>query len=381
MSPAVAALIGATIALVVVGIVTWARRAVRRTQEVLAAAVPGRDADLADVVQAVQLGAVLVGPKDEVVVANEAAAAMGLARASRVGSVELLDLIREVRRGHRTFVGAIPPHRVPGQPALELDGTLIALSDDSVLVLAEDPSASERVEAVRRDFVANVSHELKTPIGAIGILAEALDLARDDPEEVARFADRLQRETQRLSQLLAQIVELSRLEAADLFLVREVVEISEVVAESLGRSSTAAEQRNITLVGPGASAVRVLGDRWQLIDAVTNLVQNAIMYSDPRARVAVSVEAANVDGDEFVDIRVADNGIGIRLEDQTRIFERFYRVDYARSRENGGTGLGLSIVRHIALAHGGTITVWSRPQQGSTFTLRLPALLGEEHQT
>ena len=159
-------------------------------------------------------------------------------------------------------------------------------------------------------------------------------------------------------------------------LSRELVDVGEVVAEAVSRSQERATQRGVGLIVAHTDVVRVMGDRWQLADAITNLVQNAINYSNERARVTISVQAVAQDGDDFVDVKVSDNGIGIRPEEQERIFERFYRVDYGRSRESGGTGLGLSIVRHIAVTHGGSIRVWSRPGQGSTFTLRLPAYLG-----
>lgn len=242
-----------------------------------------------------------------------------------------------------------------------------------VLVIAEDEAAKRRVETVRRDFVANVSHELKTPIGAIGILAEAVEAASDDPEAVSRFAGRLQLESARLAELVGQIIDLSRLQASDPLDATEMVDVSDVLDEALGRSREAADHRGVVLSRSQDQPARVLGDRWQLTDAVTNLVQNAIAYSDRRARVSVGASTVTVGEDRFVDIRVSDNGIGISADDQERIFERFYRVDHGRSRDSGGTGLGLSIVRHIAGAHGGSVSVWSQPRQGSTFTLRLPA--------
>ncbi|QNP57588.1 hypothetical protein H9L22_11605 [Tessaracoccus defluvii] len=259
---------------------------------------------------------------------------------------------------------------------MEVAAHVRPLGNDRVLVLGVDESGERRVEAVRRDFVANISHELKTPIGAISVLSEALAAARDDPEAVDLFSGRLQRETARLAELINQIIDLSRLQSEDPMLSRELVDVGEVVAEAVSRSQERATQRGVGLIVAHTDVVRVMGDRWQLADAITNLVQNAINYSNERARVTISVQAVAQDGDDFVDVKVSDNGIGIRPEEQERIFERFYRVDYGRSRESGGTGLGLSIVRHIAVTHGGSIRVWSRPGQGSTFTLRLPAYLG-----
>ncbi|MCC2591972.1 two-component sensor histidine kinase [Tessaracoccus sp. OS52] len=380
MPPALAGLIGALTTLAVVLLVIGIRRGIESRQRMLRPA-PGSQAtpDLARIVDALGHGAVLVGSHDEVLASNDAGAGMGLVRGTRIGFKELLALVRQARESGKTFTGTIEREREPGTEVLELTGRVIPLEDDMVLVIAEDESAHRRVEAVRRDFVANVSHELKTPIGAIAILAEAIEAASDDPEAVSKFVGRLQMESSRLSELVSQIIDLSRLQSSDPAVLEDIVEVDEVIDEALGRARVLAANRGVNLIrAKSPTPFRVHGNRWQLADAVTNLVQNAIVYSDVNARVAVSVVGVVEDGDEFVEIKVADNGIGISIEDQARIFERFYRVDYGRSRGNGGTGLGLSIVRHIALAHGGTIRVWSRPHQGSTFTLRLPVYLGED---
>lgn len=329
--------------------------------------------EICQVIDNTSWGGVLVGPHDEILTANSAARALGLVRGTRIEFGDLIDRVREVRREDVPFNGVVSRVPGPGAEAVELSVLLLPLEDDSIVVLAEDESASRRVDEVRRDFVANISHELKTPIGAIAILAETLEAAHDDPDQVLRFGRRLQAEASRLTELVAQIIDLSRLQSEDPVLQRELVEVSDIITEAFSRARAAASSRNVSLIRVGSPQGWVLGDRWKLIDAITNLVQNAIAYSDHNARVAVSV-VKQLDGpDEFVEIKVADNGIGIKPEDQERIFERFYRVDYGRSRESGGTGLGLSIVRHIAMSHGGSIKVWSRPNQGSTFTFRLPA--------
>lgn len=375
MSPVLAALIGAVVTATVITVVLVLRRALRvRTDPVHSYdEVAAQHMFLA--VDSLPSGGMLVGPRDEVLKSNQTAAAMGIVRGARVGSTALLELVRHQRREQTSYVGPFEREYEPGSPTMELTLRVVPFPDGTVLVVAQDDSESRRVDAVRRDFVANISHELKTPIGAIGILSETVEAASDDPEEVVRFARRLQRESARLTELVAQIIELSRLQSADPRDTREVVDIYEVVGEALSRSREAAEQREVSLIRAYSPDVplHVLGDRWQLADAVANLVQNAIVYSDHRARVVVSVRPAVQDGDDMVEIKVTDNGIGIKQEDQERIFERFYRVDYGRSRENGGTGLGLSIVRHIVMAHGGKISVWSRPLQGSTFTITLPA--------
>ena len=374
MPPVIAGLVGAATALLLVVLVLAIRRTLQSRQQLTAPRAGSiASTDMSRVVGALRAGTMLVGSHDEVLTTNQTALAMGLARGSRVGFPELLELVRGARTSGEIFRGHIEREREPGSEAVPLMGRVVPLEDGVVLVITEDESATQRVEAVRRDFVANVSHELKTPIGAIAILAEAVEAASDDQEAVTRFASRLQLESARLAELVGQIIELSRLQAADPARAVDVVDVEDVIDEALSRSRETAANRSVVLTRTQERPAHVLGDRWQLTDAVTNLVQNAISYSDHRARVSVSVSTVAVGDDEFVDIKVSDNGIGIAADELERIFERFYRVDYGRSRETGGTGLGLSIVRHIAGAHGGTIDDWSRPRQGSTFTLRLPS--------
>jgi two-component system sensor histidine kinase SenX3 len=247
------------------------------------------------------------------------------------------------------------------------------LDGDLILMLAEDRTTAVRVEETRRDFVANVSHELKTPIGAVALLAEAVEGAADDPEAVHRFAARLAIESQRLGDLVSQIIDLSRLQADDPLVQADLVDIDEVLAAAVDRCRVDAEKRDVQLTVAGERGCQVLGSERQLEAAIGNLVENAIIYSDPGARVAVAAHRVRRGDDEIIEITVSDNGIGIAQADLDRIFERFYRVDYARSRANGGTGLGLSIVKHIAAAHGGEVSVWSQLGQGSTFTVSIPA--------
>jgi len=382
MHPALAGLIGAGVALacclfvyaLVRGKHDWRRLEAQRMAD-------KASRELHDALHTLQSGALLVGPHDEILVVNEPGVALGLARGSRVGFADLLEKVREVRAAQQPYRGPVLREFHPGEDKLELTSRITPMVDGNVLVIADDESSQKRVEAVRRDFVANISHELKTPIGAISVLAEAVDAAKDDPEAVERFVRCMQLETSRLAELVNQIIDLSRLQSTDPLLNHDVVDVAEVVTEAISRSQERANQRGVTLMLARTADARVMGDRWQLADAVTNLVQNAINYSDERARVTLSIMTVTADGDMFVEIKVSDNGIGIKPEDQERIFERFYRVDYGRSRQSGGTGLGLSIVRHIAVAHGGTVRVWSRPGQGSTFTLRLPAYLGPAHDT
>lgn len=369
-----AGLIGAAFTLVIVASIWVVVRGLpERTEDETPYDLGAAD-HLFRVVDALGVSAVLVGPHDELFKVNEVALASGVARGTRVGFPELLDLVRERRRTGETFTGAMVLEREPGSAPLELMCRVVPFPDQTVLLVAEDESVSKRIDAVRRDFVANISHELKTPIGAIGILSEAVEAASDEPDEVVRFAQRLQRESARLAELVGQIIDLSRLQSEDQPSLHEPVEITEVIHDALSRTREAAEAREVSLIKAVTveTPTYVHGDRWQLSDAVANLVQNAITYSHHNARVAVTVLRTRLSGEDFIEIKVADNGIGISEEDQARVFERFYRVDYGRSRESGGTGLGLSIVRHIVLSHGGTIHVWSKPNQGSTFTIRLP---------
>ena len=374
MDLVLAALAGAVLALAMVWSAGTIGRRFSSEESRPAPQAPERSRDdLIDLVEVLPLGSVLIGPHDEVMKVNDLGIAMGLARGTRVGFPGLLDRVRHVRRTETEYLGTVIQDRPPGMENIGLRARVIPLRGGRVLVMAEDEAATRRVDAVRRDFVANVSHELKTPIGAIGILAETIEAASGDPEQVIHFARRLHRESARLAELVNQIIELSRLQSSDPMLSRQVVEVEEIIDEAIGRTRETAEARRINLVRTAVPCARILGDRRQLIDALVNLVQNAINYSDDNARVVVAATRMSDDEGENVEITVSDNGIGISQEDQERIFERFYRVDYGRSRESGGTGLGLSIVRHIALAHQGSVKVWSRPRQGSTFTLRLPA--------
>jgi len=237
-----------------------------------------------------------------------------------------------------------------------------------VLALVEDRTRERRVEAVRRDFVANVSHELKTPVGAIRLLAEAVHDAADDPEAIKRFSQRILTESDRLSRLVQQVIELSRLQADDPLEAPIVVALDEVIRVAVDTSAIDADSKRISIVTGGTPNLEVFGNEEQVTAAVANLVANAVSYSESDATVLVSTKA----DDETVEISVVDQGIGIPPDEIDRIFERFYRVDPARHRSTGGTGLGLSIVKHVAATHGGDIRVWSVEGQGSTLTLTLP---------
>lgn len=322
-------------------------------------------------------GSMAIGPHDEVICSNAAARTYTLARADRIGVPAILELVRECRTSGHSTTTELEINRGAGSSLLHLTVRVALLDPGVVIVLAEDRTPLLRVEETRRDFVANVSHELKTPIGAISLLSEAVSEAADDPDAVEHFAMRLQKESRRLADLVGQIIELSRLQAADPLLGSEVADVSDIVEGAIDRTRELAVRRQVSIATTGDENLEVRCDQTRLTDAVTNLLQNAIVYSDEGSRVAISYRAVTDADDEFIEIAVADNGIGMKPEEQQRIFERFYRVDYARSRGSGGTGLGLSIVKHVAAIHGGTVNVWSQFGQGSTFTLRLPRTAAE----
>jgi two-component system sensor histidine kinase SenX3 len=258
--------------------------------------------------------------------------------------------------------------RTPTSPPRHVTARVAPLGTRLVLALVEDRTRERRVEAIRRDFVANVSHELKTPVGAIRLLAEAVHDASGDPEAVERFAGRMITESERLTRLVQQIIELSRLQSDDPLDQPVPVSLDDVVATAIDATAIDAQARAISVVSSGEKGLKVLGNREQVTVAVSNLVANAVNYSPDRSSVLVATRAV----DDVVEISVTDQGIGIPTGEIDRIFERFYRVDPARHRSTGGTGLGLSIVKHVAATHGGDIRVWSVEGQGSTFTLTLP---------
>ena len=330
-------------------------------------------AGVSDVLSALSSSAVLVGPDGAILESTPQARALGLVRGSRLLAPPLVKMVRDVREDGEIRSAELEFKRGgTGSVEVVISARVAPLGDGLVVIVAEDLTAARRVEATRRDFVANVSHELKTPIGAVALLAEALEGAADDPQAVHRFAARLSVESQRLSDLVQQIIDLSRLQADDPLANTEPVDIDDVIQAAIDRCRVDAERRDIAVTVGGEHGCKVAGSRDQLIVAVGNLVENAIIYSDTGARVAVAASRVSRGGVEAVEITVSDNGIGISRSDLERIFERFYRVDFGRSRANGGTGLGLAIVKHIAAAHGGDVSVWSQLGQGSTFTINLP---------
>ncbi len=323
--------------------------------------------EVATVLSVLRSSAVIVDDTDTVVKASAPAYALGLVRGTQLASEELDRLVHEVRRDGQIRETELLMDR-PSAPARHVTARVAPLGSHLVLALVEDRTRERRVEAVRRDFVANVSHELKTPVGAIKLLAEAVSDASDDPEAVKRFAGRMLTESDRLTRLVQQIIELSRLQADDPLETPTAVGIDDVIGIAVDTSAIDADSKRIDIVTGGTPGLQVFGNEEQVTAAVANLVANAVSYSAVDSTVLVTTKS----DEGSVEISVVDQGIGIPSDEIDRIFERFYRVDPARHRSTGGTGLGLSIVKHVAATHGGDIRVWSVEGQGSTFTLTLP---------
>ena len=314
--------------------------------------------------------ALVLAPGEVIVFASENIDHIGILRDGNIQSQELLAIIRVVRRTNVKQTGTIEVPRGPiGEGRHELTVNVIPLiREQFVLVLLSDESQAQRIQDVRRDFVANVSHELKTPIGALLLLSEAVLGAKDDPAAVEKFATRMQIESKRLTDLVQEIINLSRLQDSDPLSVPSELNVQDLVSEAIDQSQVGADSRKIQISSGEIANGVVLGDRDQIIMAIQNLVENAVNYSPEGTKVTVS----SMVEDGIVTITVIDQGIGIPESEKDRIFERFYRVDPARSRQSGGTGLGLSIVKHVATKHGGEVSVWSVEDVGSTFSLKLP---------
>ena len=315
--------------------------------------------------------ALVLAPGEFPIFASSGIESLGVLKDGRIDTPELLAAIRVVRRTNAKHTGRIDIPRGPiGQGVHELTVNIFPLTEgDLVVVLISDESEAQRVHEIRRDFVANISHELKTPIGALSLLSEAVLGAKDEPEAIAMFATRMQSESKRLTDLVQEIINLSRIQDSDPLQLAEPVDVRYLVNEAIDQSQINADNRNISVTFQQERDLFVWGDRDQLTMAVHNLIDNAINYSPENTKVAVTSKL--VQG--IVEISVTDQGIGIPESDLLRIFERFYRVDPARSRQTGGTGLGLSIVKHVASKHGGDVKVWSSENIGSTFTLQLPS--------
>lgn len=372
-------------------------------------------ADAMAVLSAFPGSSILLGENDQVLRADASAVAYGLVKDNALDNESLKHLLHKGHQEGAIVGGEIEVSTAPAQmwqqegvgvmgasttPSI-LRITVAPLPADMTLILVEDVTRTRRLNATRRDFTANVSHELKTPVGAIALLAETLAECGDDKESRDYFVKRLGKETRRLSALVSDIIELSRLQDVDNHQYEDQVEVARVVSDALDSITTTASEKNIEIrYHQPTSLWRVRGDQRLLSMAVRNLLDNAVRYSQTGARVSVDVkglpwtvsqlQSGEADlsrkapsGDinngkaSSVVISVSDTGPGIAQSDQGRVFERFYRVDSARSRQTGGTGLGLSIVKHVMADHGGMVTVESRLGEGSTFSLILPVWQGE----
>ena len=372
-----ALLAGAVIGIGVSALVFAALRSAERTQAEATASVPS---GVLQVLDAMDGAASVVDASLTVVAASPAAPGFGMSAGDTITVEDLRVLVRATRTSGGPEVARFRMRRAAGGSALlATEGRLVsaraaALDGSHVLLVVDDVTEQERLEQMRYDFVANTSHELKTPVGAVSLLAEAIESAADDPAQVRAFTVRLQAEAARLGRLTGRIMDLSRLQAADELPEPRDVSVDEVVAASVEAHALQADSAGVELLRGGDRGAIVRGDPTMLIEAVGNLIANAIAYSPRGGRVGVGVRI----DEKVIEIAAADQGIGMVEADQQRIFERFYRADGARSRRTGGTGLGLAIVKHAVQRHGGEVRVWSQPGRGSTFTIRLPRAVTEE---
>ena len=311
---------------------------------------------------------ILLDQSNQVIRMNRRAEPFGLFPRDSLVQPELFELVKRARASKQveSFNGFINVGMKKSQLEVSAKASLVA--GDYVVLVIEDQTQKSRLDKTRRDFIENISHELKTPIGAIALLAEAIQGAEDDPDTRNRFAGNLVKESNRLTHLVQDIIELSRLQSKEVLATAELIDVNKVIADSVDRNEQLARSRNIRIIFQHEAGPEVYGNREMLTTAVKNLIENAINYSSSGSQVGIGSKS---EGD-VAEIAVTDSGTGISPENQARVFERFFRVDSSRSRETGGTGLGLSIVKHVANIHRGEIKLFSQPGVGSTFTLRIP---------
>ncbi|MCF8524836.1 MAG: two-component sensor histidine kinase [Rhodoluna sp.] len=323
---------------------------------------------VAEVLELMGSVGIVVDGFNKVVGTNSWAESYGLVARGLLVHAETVDLVKRARSGSEieSFEGILRVGLAQEKVSVAAKAKLV--SGDYVVLVLEDRTSDIRLDKTRRDFIENISHELKTPIGAIALLSEAIQEAGDDRAAVSKFAASLNKESSRLTFLVQDIIKLSRLQSEEVIADAELIDLNEVVAEAIDRNEQLAANRRIRLVTEQAPPLEVFGNKEMLITAVKNLVENAISYSDQGTSVGIGCSTK----DSIAEIAVTDSGSGIPPEHQERIFERFYRADPSRSRETGGTGLGLSIVKHVAKIHRGEVKLFSQVGVGSTFTLRVP---------
>ena len=302
--------------------------------------------------------------------ASEVALNLNIAREDKIQIEALETLISMARKIDEPLIKKVKAKRPLGIAKLNLDTWVMRLERGEVLLWAQNNSVVSRVETMRRDFVANISHELKTPVGALSLLAEAIEESGKDSESIQKFAKQIGPETKRLTNVIRDIIDLSQVQSDDPLASANPIEVDKVINDAVDAVQLLADLNNVEISQVIEPDVKIVGDEYQLIMAIRNLLTNAITFSPASSRITVGAKLK----DGVVEITVSDQGIGISLENQSRIFERFYRVDPARSRSTGGTGLGLAIVKHVCENHGGEVSVWSVPGQGSTFTMKFPQM-------
>jgi two-component system sensor histidine kinase SenX3 len=327
------------------------------------------------------IGILVVDASRKVLISNPLVAGMGMVREGVLDDRLWAATERTLSVGEDCEIDLSAPRGLAGRRAgLAVHAKIRPLGEQSprlAVIYLDDQSEQARMEATRRDFVANVSHELKTPVAAMGVLSEALLESADDPENVKRFGGKIYTESQRLASMVGELIELSRLQGAEALPDLIAVDVDSVVQEAISRYKVVAEKAGIAITTDDATGFEALGDEEQLVTAIANLISNAIAYSPNNSTVSISRRRR----ENMVEIAVTDRGIGIAKSDQERVFERFFRVDKARSRATGGTGLGLAIVKHVAANHNGSIRLWSQQGTGSTFTLSIPAYRGPDAET
>ena len=328
------------------------------------------DSKLSEILDLTDADYILVDQDDLVTTCSIAMSNIGLVKNNRVTSEAVRKLIRSARSSGEIIEDEVAIPRgvlTAGYHERRVRVGKIGKNGE-VAALIFDDSEANRLDAVRRDFVANISHELKTPIGGISILAEAISEGSDDPVLVKNFSERMKIEATRLSNLVQEIIDLSRIQNQDAMSKAVILNLKSIIEEAIYLSKVRAEKRDIEINFIAEEEIEFFGDKKQLVMAISNLIENAINYSPEHTVVSVVLKK----NEGFAEIAIKDQGVGIAEADLNRIFERFYRVDSARSRETGGTGLGLSIVKHVISNHGGDVQVWSAPGTGSTFTVLLP---------
>jgi two-component system sensor histidine kinase SenX3 len=331
-------------------------------------------ADAVEFLEVLETAGVIVDSDNQVVNQSPRAIEMGLVEYDKVVSDDLIEIINKARTTGQSVTQELYFSKNIRSPKLYVSARATLLSEELIILLVEDRTEAKRLDETRRDFVENISHELKTPISAISLLSEALQVAIDDPEQVKKFSKNLHKESKRLGSLVTKIIQLSRIQAGDLKGEIEVFDLGLIVDEAVELNQFLADSKGVRITADTPTGIMVQGDAGLLSMAIKNLIENAVLYSESGSSVGVGLSVS----EGFAEVAVIDQGIGIPVDQQERIFERFYRVDPSRSRDTGGTGLGLSIVKHAANNHGGEITLFSRPNLGSTFTLRIPIHLAEQ---